>query len=72
MFSGALAYTSEPYAEAMSMHPDVTYTPYATSSRGETGDIITFTQFEEGVYCLKIMTMQKVVTNLMTIPLCYH
>ena len=24
----ALAYTSEPYVEAMSMHPDVTYTPY--------------------------------------------
>ena len=26
----------------------MSYTPYATSSRGETGDIITFTQFEEG------------------------
>ena len=32
----------------MSMHLDVTYTPYATSSRGGTGDIITFTQFEKG------------------------
>ena len=30
------------------MHPDVTYAPYCTSSRGETGEIITFTQFEEG------------------------
>ena len=26
----------------------VTYTPYATSSREKTGDVITFAQFEEG------------------------
>ena len=26
----------------------VTYTPYATSSKEQTGDVITFTQFEEG------------------------
>ena len=26
----------------------VKYTPYATSSREQTGDVITFTQFEEG------------------------
>ena len=30
------------------MRPDVTYTPCATSSREQTGDIITFAQFEEG------------------------
>ena len=30
------------------MRPAVTYTPYATSSREQTGDVITFTQFEEG------------------------
>ena len=30
------------------MRPDVTYTLYATSSREQTGDIITFAQFEEG------------------------
>ena len=30
------------------MHPAVPYTPYATSSRGKTGDTITFAQFEEG------------------------
>ena len=30
------------------MRPEVTYTPYATSSREQNGDIITFTQFEEG------------------------
>ena len=30
------------------MCTSVTYTPCATSSRGQTGDIIMFTQFEEG------------------------
>ena len=29
------------------MRPAVTYTPYATSSKEQTGDVITFTQFEE-------------------------
>ena len=47
-FSSALAYASKSYSEAMEMHPDVTYTTCATSSREQTGDIITFTQFEEG------------------------
>ena len=32
----------------MVMRPEVTYTPYATSSREQTGDVITFAQFEEG------------------------
>ena len=39
MFSSALAYTSR---------PAVSYTPYATSSNKQTGNIIMFTQFEEG------------------------
>ena len=43
-----LEYTSQPYSEAMVMLPAVTYTPYGTSSREKTGDIITFAQFEEG------------------------
>ena len=47
--SSALAYTSQPYSEAMSMRPEVTYTPYDTSSKEQTGDIITFTHFEEGI-----------------------
>ena len=47
-FSSALVYTSQTYSEAMSMRTDVTYTPCATSSREKTGNIITFTQFEEG------------------------
>ena len=39
---------SQPYSEAMAMGPAVTYTPYATSSKEQTGDVITFTHFEEG------------------------
>ena len=46
--SSALAYTSQPYSESMAMRPAVTYTPYGTSSREQTGDIITFAHFEEG------------------------
>ena len=47
-FSSALSYTSRPYAEAMEMRPAVTYTPYATYSKEQTGDVITFAQFDEG------------------------
>ena len=32
----------------MVIRPAVKYTPYATSLREQTGDIITFAQFEEG------------------------
>ena len=32
----------------MAMRPAVTYTPYATSSKEQTGDVITFAHFEEG------------------------
>ena len=46
--SSVLSYTSRPYSEAMEMRPAVTYAPYATSSKEQTGDIITFAQFEEG------------------------
>ena len=45
--SSALAYMSRPYSEAMVMRPEVTYTPYATSLREQTGNISTFTQCEE-------------------------
>ena len=48
MFSSALAYMPQPYSEAMDMRLSVTYTHCATSLREQTGDIITFTQFEEG------------------------
>ena len=30
------------------MRPEVTYTPYATPSKEQTGDVITFAQFDEG------------------------
>ena len=48
--SSALSYTSQIYLEemAMAMRPEVTYTPYATSLKEQTGNVITFTQFEEG------------------------
>ena len=32
----------------MAMRPVVTYTPYATSSKEQTGNVIPFAQFEEG------------------------
>ena len=48
MFSSALSYTSRPYSEAMAMRPAVTYTPYETPLREQTGNVITFAQFEEG------------------------
>ena len=47
-FCSDLSYTSRPYSGAMAMRPEVMYTPYATSSREQTGDVITFTKFEEG------------------------
>ena len=39
---------SQPYSEAMVLRLAVTYTPYATSSKEKTGDVIMFAQFEEG------------------------
>ena len=47
-FVSAMSYSSRSYAKAMVMCPAVTYTPYATSSKEQTGDVITFAQFEEG------------------------
>ena len=47
IFFSALSYTSQPYSEAMDMQPGVSYITYATSSREKTGNIITFTHFEE-------------------------
>ena len=47
-FSSALSYTSRTYSEVMVMRPAVTYTLYASSLKEQTGDVITFAQFEEG------------------------
>ena len=72
-FSSTLAYMSQPYAEDMAMRTAVSYILCATSSKEQTGDIITFAQFEEGVYYLKCVkmrkAMKKAVTNPMTIQL---
>ena len=43
-----LDYSSHSYEEAMAMQTDVSHIFYATSSKEKTGDIIMFTQFEEG------------------------
>ena len=39
---------SQPYAEVVAMRTAVSYTPYDTSSREQTDNIIMFTQFEKG------------------------
>ena len=46
--SNVLSYTSRSYSEAMAVHPAVMYTPYDTSSKEQTVNVITFAQFEEG------------------------
>ena len=71
-FSNVLAYIPRPYSEAMAIPLSVSYIPCATSSKEQTGDIITFAQFEEGIYNLKLVKMQKEMTNKMTIQLCQH
>ena len=43
-----LAYMSQPYAEEMDTFLSMSYTPYNTSLREQTGNIFTFAQFEEG------------------------
>ena len=59
-FSIALSCTSQPYSEAMVMHPAVTYTQYVTSSKEQTGDVITLAQFEEGVaYMISRMLVEE-------------
>ena len=51
--SSALAYTSRPYSEAIAMRPSVTYTPYASSSKEQTGNVITFAQFFFSKTCIR-------------------
>ena len=46
--SSALAYTPQTHAEAVDMRLTVSYPPDATSSIDQTGNVITFAQFEEG------------------------
>ena len=49
-FYSVLGYMSQPYAEAMTMHPYVSNTSDTTYPREKIGDIILFTQFGEGIY----------------------
>ena len=41
IYSSTLANMSQTYAESMAIRPAVSYTPYDTYSRGETGNILT-------------------------------
>ena len=61
--SSALSYTSRPYSEAMAMCQTVTYTPYATSLKEKTGNVITFAHFEEEDLISELITIQKVMTS---------
>ena len=47
-FSIALEYTAQPYAESISMRPDLSCITYDKSSREEADDIINFAKFESG------------------------
>ena len=71
-FSSELAYTSQPYTEVMAIRSAMSYIPFDKSSRGKTGDITTFTHFEEGNLYLKLMMIQKVATYMMTIQLSHQ
>ena len=58
-----------PYSEALAMRPAVSYIPYATSYHEQTGNIITFAQFEEGNLALKNLihkNMNKFCLQLMS------
>ena len=56
----------------MLMRPAVTYTLCDTSSREQTGDIITFEQFEEGGLLTKTCYDAESGENAMPIQLCHH
>ena len=47
-FSSTISYTSQHYTEVINIRPAVSYIPCAIYSKEQTGNIITFTQFEEG------------------------
>ena len=49
-FSSALAYTSQPYSEAMVMRPAVMYTPYGTSLREKLAISLCLHNLRRGIY----------------------
>ena len=69
IFYNALSYMSQPYQEAMDMLPAVSYIPYTTSSKEQTGNINMIEQFGEGNLISEIVTVRKAVTNDLTIQL---
>ena len=56
----------------MDVHPSVAYTPWATSSREKTDDIITFAHFEKGNLLSETRKDAEALTNMMMIQLCHH
>ena len=70
--SSVLEYTPQPNAEAMAMRPYVSYIPYATSSREQTGNIIIFTHFEERNLLSETCNDMESGKNLMTIHLLHN
>ena len=56
----------------MAMKLAVSYTQYYTSSREQTGNIITFAQFEKGVYYLELIMILKLISNIMTVEAFHH
>ena len=51
IFSSLLAYTPQPYSEALATRLDLSCIPYGTYSNEKTGDIITLHSFKKGFYC---------------------
>ena len=65
--SSALAYTSQTYPEPMDVRLSVSYITCATSSKEQTVNIITFTQFEEGILLSETRDNAESGENMMTI-----
>ena len=54
------------------MRPSVMYTPCDTSSKEETGDIITLSKFEKGNLLSENCNDAESGDKTMTIKLCHH
>ena len=72
IFSNELMYTSQAYSEKMVMRPAMSCIPYAKYSKENTGDIITFAQFEERNLLSEYRNDTESGKNLMTIQLFHH
>ena len=60
-FSSELAYSPHLYSESLDMQPEVLYIKYTTSYHEQTGNIITFAQFEDGGLVLKNVTQKNLI-----------